>query len=113
MMMSPISRFSVIFGKALSQTVRGLFQGLIMVGLTMIVFGVKIYGSPILMLLVLLLGVLGFVGIGIIATSIASEQETAMMILMMMQIPMMFLSGTIYPVEQLPGGCRWWQRQFP
>jgi len=103
MMMSPISRFSVIFGKALSQTVRGLFQGLIMIGLTMILFGVKIYGSPILMLLVLLLGVLGFVGIGIIATSIAAEQESATMILMMMQIPMMFLSGMLYPLEQLPG----------
>jgi len=102
MMMSPISRFSVIFGKALSQTARGLFQGLIMVGLTMILFGVRIYGSPILMILVLLLGVLGFVGIGIIATSVASEQETATMILMMMQIPMMFLSGILYPIEQLP-----------
>jgi len=113
MMMSPISRFSVIFGKALSQTVRGLFQGLIMIGLTMIVFGVRIYGSPILMLLVLLLGVLGFVGIGIIATSIASEQETSTMILMMMQIPMMFLSGTLYPIEQLPGWMQMIAKAIP
>jgi len=113
MMMSPISRFSVIFGKALSQTVRGLFQGLMMIGLTMIVFGVKIYGSPILMLLVLLLGVLGFVGIGIIATSIASEQETATQILMMMQIPMMFLSGTLYPIEQLPGWMQMIAKAIP
>ena len=113
MMMSPISRFSVIFGKALSQTARGLFQGLIMIGLTMILFGVKIYGSPILMLLVLLLGVLGFVGIGIIATSIASEQESATMILMMMQIPMMFLSGTMYPIEQLPGWMQMISKAIP
>jgi len=108
MMMSPISRFSVIFGKALSQTVRGLFQGLIMIGFTMVLFGVRIYGSPILMFLVLLLGVLGFVGIGIIATSIAAEQESATMILMMMQIPMMFLSGILYPTEQLP----WWMQMI-
>jgi ABC-2 type transport system permease protein len=108
MMMSPISRFSVIFGKALSQTVRGLLQGLMMILLTMILFGVKIYGNPITMLLVLLLGVLGFVGIGIIATSIASEQESATMILMMLQIPMMFLSGVLYPIEQLP----WWMQMI-
>lgn len=113
MMMSPISRFSIILGKALSQTIRGLFQGLIMICLTMVLFGVRIYGSPILMLLVLLLGVLGFVGIGIIATSIASEQETATMILMMMQIPMMFLSGTLYPIEQLPAWLQMVAKAIP
>jgi len=113
MMMSPISRFSVIFGKALSQTARGFFQGLIMIGLTMLVFGVRIYGSPILMLLVLLLGVLGFVGIGIIATSIAGEQESATMILQIMQLPMMFLSGMLYPIEQLPGWMQMIAKALP
>jgi ABC-2 type transport system permease protein len=108
MMMSPISRFSVVFGKALSQTVRGLLQGFLTLGATMILFGVKVYGNPITMIIILLLGVLGFVGIGIIATSIASEQESATMILMMMQIPMMFLSGVLYPIEQLP----WWMQMI-
>ena len=108
MMMSPISRYSVILGKAVSQTVRGLLQGLIMLGTTMILFGVRIYGNPILMLLILLLGVLGFVGIGIIATAVAGEQESATMILAMLQIPMMFLSGTLYPIEQLP----WWMQMI-
>jgi ABC-2 type transport system permease protein len=108
MMMSPISRYSVILGKAVSQTVRGLLQGLIMLGTTMILFGVRIYGNPILMLLILLLGVLGFVGIGIIATAVAGEQESATMILAMLQIPMMFLSGVMYPIEQLP----WWMQMI-
>ena len=113
MMMSPISRFSVIFGKALSQTLRGFFQGLVVIGLAMIVFGVRIYGSPMLMLLVLLLGVLGFVGIGIIATSMAGEQESATMILQVMQIPMMFLSGILYPIEQLPGWMQMIAKALP
>ena len=108
MMMSPISRYSVILGKAVSQTVRGLLQGLIMLGTTMILFGVRIYGNPMLMLLILLLGVLGFVGIGIIATAVAGEQESATMILAMLQIPMMFLSGVMYPIEQLP----WWMQMI-
>lgn len=113
MMMSPISRYSVVMGKAVSQTVRGLLQGLIMLGTTMIFFGVRIYGNPMLMLLILLLGVLGFVGIGIIATSIASEQESATMMLMMLQLPMMFLSGILYPIEQLPGWMQMISKAIP
>lgn len=55
------------------------------------------------MVLLLLLGVLSFTGIGIIATSIAADQETAMMMMMLMQFPMMFLSGILFPIDQLPG----------
>jgi len=102
LMVGPISRWSIILGKTTAQTVRGLLQGFLILVLAMILFNVKIYGSIFLMIFILILGVAGFVGIGIIATSIAGEQESAMMILMLMQLPMMFLSGILYPIEQLP-----------
>jgi len=71
-------------------------------GLSMLLFGVKVYGSPFLIVVVMLLGVASFAGIGIIATSIAPEQETAMMMMMLLQFPMMFLSGILFPMDQLP-----------
>ncbi|MGC8601404.1 MAG: ABC transporter permease [Thermoprotei archaeon] len=104
LMVAPISRSSIITGKAIAQTVRGLIQAAIIVVLVVGFFGVKIYGNPLLILAVLILGDLGFVGIGIIATSIASDQESATMVLMMLQFPMIFLSGVLYPIMQLP----WW-----
>ncbi|MFQ1020372.1 ABC transporter permease [Tardisphaera saccharovorans] len=104
LMVAPVSRSSIITGKAIAQTVRGLIQAAIIVLLVVAFFGVKIYGNPLLILAVLILGDLGFVGIGIIATSIASDQESATMILMMLQFPMIFLSGVLYPIMQLP----WW-----
>jgi ABC-2 type transport system permease protein len=72
-------------------------------GLSILLFGVVVYGSVLVMVVVMLLGVASFAGIGIIATSVAPEQETAQMMMMLMQFPMMFLSGILFPMDQLPG----------
>jgi ABC-2 type transport system permease protein len=70
--------------------------------ISMLLFGVRVYGNIFLMILVMLLGVASFSGIGIIVTSMAAEQETAQMMMMLLQFPMMFLCGIIFPIEQLP-----------
>jgi ABC-2 type transport system permease protein len=102
LIVAPISRYSIIGGKILAQTVRGMIQGFMIMGLSMFLFGVRVYGNIFLMILVMLLGVASFSGIGIIVTSIAAEQETAQMMMMMLQFPMMFLCGIVFPIEQLP-----------
>jgi ABC-2 type transport system permease protein len=102
LMVAPVSRYSIVVGKVLAQTVRGMIQGFMILGISMFLFGVKVYGSPFLMVLVMLLGVASFVGVGIIVTSMAAEQETAQMMMMLLQFPMMFLCGIVFPIEQLP-----------
>jgi ABC-2 type transport system permease protein len=102
-MVAPISRNAILSGKMMAQTVRGLIQGFLILGLSMLLFGVQVYGSPVLMVMVMLLGVASFAGIGLIVTSVAPEQETAQMMMMLLQFPMMFLSGLLFPMEQLPG----------
>jgi ABC-2 type transport system permease protein len=74
--------------------------------LSIILFGVHVYGSGLLMALVLILGVLSFTGLGMLATSFVSDQESAQLIILMIQFPMIFLSGVLYPIIQLP----WWLR---
>jgi ABC-2 type transport system permease protein len=112
-MVAPISRNAIVAGKMISQTVRGLIQAFMILGLSMLLFGVKVYGSPVLMVAVMLLGVASFAGIGIIATSIAPEQETATMMMLLLQFPMMFLSGILFPMDQLPGWLQWFGKALP
>ena len=50
----------------------------------------------------LLLGVFSFVGLGIVITSFAKDQETAQMMMMTLMFPMMFLSGVFFPIQQMP-----------
>jgi ABC-2 type transport system permease protein len=102
MMVAPINRLSIILGKVLAQTARGLLQGVIILGLAVGLFGVTIHGSVLLVFGLLLLGVFSFVGLGIVLTSFAKDQETAMMLMMTLMFPMMFLGGVFFPIQQMP-----------
>jgi ABC-2 type transport system permease protein len=102
MMVAPINRLSIILGKALGQTARGLIQGVIIMALAIGLFGVAIHGSIVLVFGLLLLGVFSFVGLGIVLTSVAKDQETAQMMMMTLMFPMMFLSGVMFPIQQMP-----------
>jgi len=102
MMVAPINRLSIIVGKTLGQTARGLIQGVIILALAVGLFGVTIQGSVLLVFGLLLLGVFSFVGIGIVITSFAKDQETATMLMMTLMFPMMFLSGVFFPIQQMP-----------
>jgi len=101
-MVAPINRSSIVTGKALSQTIRGLFQAFIILALAIGLFGVVINGSFILVTALMFLEVFSFVGLGIVLTSIAKDQETAQMLMMTLVFPMMFLSGVFFPIQQMP-----------
>jgi ABC-2 type transport system permease protein len=102
MMVAPINRLSIILGKTLAQTARGLLQGVILMILAITLFGVTIQGNIFLVFGLLLLGVFSFVGLGIVMTSITSDQQTATMLMTTLMFPMMFLSGVFFPIQQMP-----------
>lgn len=102
MMVAPINRFSIILGKTLAQMSRGLLQGGLILTLAVTLFGVSIHGNPLLIFGLLLLAVFSFVGLGVVITSFAEDQETAMMVMMTLMFPMMFLSGVFFPIQQMP-----------
>jgi ABC-2 type transport system permease protein len=102
MMVAPINRLSILLGKTIAQTVRGLIQGVIILLLAVGLFGVTIQGNILLVFALLLLGVFSFVGLGIVITSFTKDQETAQMLMMTLMFPMMFLSGVFFPIQQMP-----------
>ncbi|MDG6898692.1 MAG: ABC transporter permease [Nitrososphaerota archaeon] len=102
MMVAPINRLSIILGKTLAQTARGLLQGGVLMILAVVLFGVTIQGNILLVIGLLLLGVFSFVGLGIVLTSFTSDQQTATMLMTTLMFPMMFLSGVFFPIQQMP-----------
>ncbi len=102
MMVAPVNRLSILLGKTLAQTIRGLIQGAIILALAVVIFGVTIQGNILLVFGLLLLGVFSFVGLGIVITSFTKDQETAQMLMMTLMFPMMFLSGVFFPIQQMP-----------
>jgi ABC-2 type transport system permease protein len=102
MMVAPIRRLGIILGKTLAQTVRGLLQGTLILILAIVLFGVNIQGNLLLIFALLFLGVFSFVGLGVVITSFAKDQETAMMMMTTLIFPMLFLSGVFFPIQQMP-----------
>ena len=102
MLVAPTNRLSIILGKVLAQTVRGVVQAAIIFALAVFLFGVVIYGSLLLVAALILLTVFSFVGLGILITSFTDREETATMVMMTLMFPMMFLSGVFFPIQQMP-----------
>ena len=102
MLAAPISRLSIILGKVMAQTIRGMIQGFIILLLAVVLFGVVIEGSILLVIALVILTVFSFVGLGILITSFADKEETATMVMMTLMFPMMFLSGVFFPIQQMP-----------
>ncbi len=102
MLAAPINRLSIILGKVMAQTVRGMIQGFIILLLAVVLFGVIIEGNILLVVFLILLTVFSFVGLGILITSFTENEETATMVMMTLMFPMMFLSGVFFPLQQMP-----------
>jgi len=103
MLTAPINRLSIILGKVMAQTIRGMIQGFIILLLAVVLFGVVIEGSILLVIALIILTVFSFVGLGILITSFTDKEETATMVMMTLMFPMMFLSGVFFPLQQMPG----------
>jgi ABC-2 type transport system permease protein len=102
MLAAPINRLSIILGKVMAQTIRGMIQGFIILILAVVLFGVVIEGNILLVIFLILLTVFSFVGLGILITSFTENEETATMVMMTLMFPMMFLSGVFFPLQQMP-----------
>ncbi len=112
-LVAPISRLTIILGKAFSQMVRGLIQAAIVLAIAIVFFDVVIHGSFLLVVFLLLLGVFSFVGLGVLISTLGERQETATTIMVTLQFPMLFLSGVFFPIQQMPHAVQMISRFIP
>jgi len=110
---APISPVSVIIGKTVALTLGGFVQGIIIMILAVTLFGVHIQGSILLAFFLLFLGVFSFIGLGILFTSIAGDQKNSIMLINILIFPMMFLSGIMFPIQQMPWFMQWLSELIP
>ena len=82
-----------------------LAQAVIIVAVDLF-FGVEITGSIVLTALFVILGSVTFLALGYVIASFASTEDSANG-MTSVQFPMMFLSGTFFPIQAMPDArCR-------
>lgn len=108
LMSTPSSRTSIIVGKALASGVRGIFQGIVVMALSVII-GISLQLSVINVIAVFVITVLFamcFSSLSMFIASLLRTRERMMGIGQAITMPLFFASSAIYPLSFMPSWLR-------
>jgi ABC-2 type transport system permease protein len=100
---TPLRRWELIVGKLLPYGLVGMIDVLLVLAVAIGWFQVPLRGSIWLLLALTVVYLLTTLGLGLFVSTISSTQQQAMMTSMFFFLmPMMYLSGFIFPIENMP-----------
>ncbi len=100
---TPLGRWELILGKLLPYAVVGFIDVLIVLVVAVLWFEVPLRGSEPLLLGACLIYLLCTLGLGLFVSTISSTQQQAMMTsTFFFLVPMIYLSGFVFPIENMP-----------
>ena len=109
---TPITRVDWLLSNILYQLVLATISTTTILLVSYLVFDVRLSINGWLPLYIVL-ATFAFVGIGMVLTPIAREAESATAVGNAVLFPMMFLSGTFFPIEMMPGFLQTFARVLP
>ncbi len=108
LMVSPLHPYQIILGKVAPYMLLAFTNTIIVLSLGKFIFGVPIIGNVVLLLAEAFLFITTALSLGILISTIAPNQQTAMMMsLMGLMLPTIVLSGFIFPVSSMPMPLQW------
>ena len=100
---TPLSRLELIFGKLVPYAVIGMIDAMIVLLVIVFWFQVPLRGSFWLLLGMSSIYLLTTLGLGLFISTISNTQQQAMMTsTFFFMTPMMYLSGFVFPIENMP-----------
>ena len=103
LIVTPIKPYQLIAGKLIPFTILGLLSVIIVLGAMRVIFAIPVKGSESFLLLSAFFYILSTLGIGLFISTISKTQQQAMMIaIFAVMMPMIFLSGFAFPIENMP-----------
>ena len=109
---TPITRTDWLVSSILYQLILSIVSTVAILLVSYAVFDVRLHIGAWLPLIVVI-EVIAFVGIGMLLTPFAKEAESAAAVGNAFLFPMMFLSGTFFPVEMMPGFLQSFAKLLP
>ncbi len=102
MLVSPVSRVTIVFGKLLSGTALSVFQGTVLLAVAPMLGLYMGIGEFVVMFLLMTLVALSITALGLFVASFLTSLEGFNVIMNFIVLPMFFLSGALYPIGSLP-----------
>jgi ABC-2 type transport system permease protein len=110
---TPLRRWQLVGSNVLMRLIIAVVQTVIIVGVGAQFFDVEVSGNWLMIGLLVVLGSLAFIALGYVIASFASTEESANGMTSVVQFPLMFLSGTFFPIESMPDALRTVARALP
>jgi drug efflux transport system permease protein len=100
---TPLQSWQLMVGKLVPFVVIGLLDTLLITLLARGVFGVPLRGSIVLLLCLTALYLLNTLALGLLVSTMVNTQQQAMMFCaFLLMVPMIYLSGLVFPIENMP-----------
>ena len=110
---TPLRRWQLVGSNVLMRLIIAVVQTVIIIGVGTAVFDVQVSGSWPLIGALVLLGSLAFIALGYVIASFAPTEESANGMTSVVQFPLMFLSGTFFPIDAMPDALQTVARAMP
>ena len=105
---TPLGRWELVIGKLLPYSLIGFVDVLLVCAVAVFWFEIPLRGSVALLLLGSVAYLLCTLGLGLLSSSLSSTQQQAMMTTtFFFMLPMIYLSGFIFPIENMPTVIQW------
>jgi drug efflux transport system permease protein len=111
---TPLGRWELILGKLLPYALVGFLDVLLVLAVAVYWFAVPMRGSVALLLGASVVYLVCTLGLGLFVSTISSTQQQAMMTAtFFFLMPMVYLSGFIFPIENMPVVIQWLTTLIP
>ena len=112
--LAPVHASTVLTSRVIVTIGVAILQALIFLGIgSLPFFGLQLKGTWVLAIPVFLLGILAFFAIGMLVGAFCKTEEAATGAANIVVLPMAFLSGTFFPIDQSPPWMRTLSQVFP
>jgi len=99
---TPLKTWKFVISEILSRLILNIFQVSLILAVGYFFFNAHIYGSLIILYFFVLIGAFLFQSIGFAIASVSKTTQAAEGMSISITIPMMFLAGVFFPIDQLP-----------
>jgi ABC-2 type transport system permease protein len=102
MIIAPVSPATVLVGKFISSLAIVYLSGVVMLASGVLLFQVNLYWNIPAIVLSVFLGALSAIGLGLIISSLAKNEEAANAITVLISVPLQFFIGAFFPLSMMP-----------
>jgi ABC-2 type transport system permease protein len=103
LVVTPIKPYQLIIGKLAPFFIIGLIDVILVVFFAFLVFNLPVKGSNLLLLILSMVFLMTTMGLGLFISTVSRTQQQAMMTaIFFFMLPMIFFSGFVFPIENMP-----------